>query len=84
MSKNNRKSPGSLAQAAAVLGLALAAVAAMPAAAEDTAPKAPETGKAESTQPAPPKTEAEEKAKASNPCAVKKKKKKKGPCAVGG
>lgn len=91
MSKNNRKSPGSLAQAAAVLGLALAAVSAMPAAADDATPKAPETGNAESTQSAEPATEAEDKSKAlmqkleaANPCAVKKRKKRKSPCAVGG
>lgn len=84
MNNKNRKSPGSLAEAAAVLGLALAAVSAMPAAAED-APKAPAVGKTETSQPAASaedKTEAS--TKASNPCAVKKNKKKKGPCAAGG
>ena len=80
-----RSSAGRLAQAAAALGLALGAVAAMPAAAED-APSVPESNKTESATPASKEAAIEEgkESKASNPCAVKKKKKKKGPCAVGG
>ncbi len=82
MNKTKRHCMGKLAQAAAVLGLALGAVAAMPAAAEEPTSKTPQTGKAEAAQPA--SADAETRDKASNPCAVKKKKKKKGPCAVGG
>lgn len=84
----NRHSAGKLAQAVAALGIALSAVAAMPAAAEDK-PTAPEANKTDTATPGSKDAQSSkdahtEEGKASNPCAVKKKKKKKGPCAVGG
>lgn len=81
MKANIRKGSRSLMPMAALLGASMAAVAAMPAAADDAAP-APGIQMPDAVQGAAPT--ANDAAKATNPCAVKKKKKKKGPCAVGG
>lgn len=73
---NKAKVSGSLAQAVALLGLAVGAAVPMAGCSSEQS-----STNAASSQPSVDEAAPEEGSKAVNPCAVKK---KKGPCAVGG